>query len=259
MNTLHPGLYVLDAQPKERPVSQVGSSTAAFVGVTEKGLIGGADYVASWADFVRKYGDFVNSGYLAYAVRSFFMNGGGAAWISRVVHFAAGVKTSALATKTFKSSTNDVLKVDALSDGTWGNLVGIQITKNASDFTLAIFDNGTKVEEFIKLTMDTVETAVNGVSQYVTVEALQTTLPDTVSVTTVLAGGDDGLTSLADTDYIGDSAKRTGLYAFDSVDVQIVAVPGITSVAVHNALTGYCANRGDCFGVLDSPVALDPT
>lgn len=74
------------------------------------------------------------------------------------------------------------------------------------------------------------------------------------------AGGDDGLTGLADSDYTGSQAGGTGLFAFDLVNnITMLAIPGRTTSAVHNAMISYCEvdRVGLCFAFLDPPEALD--
>jgi phage tail sheath protein FI len=63
---------------------------------------------------------------------------------------------------------------------------------------------------------------------------------------TALVDGDDGLTSIADTDYIGDSGARNGFHAFDNCgEVGIVATPGNVAVAVISAGLAYCEAMKD--------------
>lgn len=75
-------------------------------------------------------------------------------------------------------------------------------------------------------------------------------LPDNANFTP-MTGGDDGLTGLADADYIGSQLRQTGLYALDTVrDASILAVPG-SSLAVAKAAIGYCEKRKDLFFIID--------
>lgn len=74
----------------------------------------------------------------------------------------------------------------------------------------------------------------------------------------VLAGGDDGLAGLNDADYIGMNlgTVSTGLQAFadpEAVDVNVVAVPGISSGAVVQALVALAESRQDCMVLPDPP------
>lgn len=58
--------------------------------------------------------------------------------------------------------------------------------------------------------------------------------------------GDDGLTSLATTDYIGDSGSKIGIYAFDDFDDgMVIATPDSSESSLHVATAAYAANRQD--------------
>jgi phage tail sheath protein FI len=73
-----------------------------------------------------------------------------------------------------------------------------------------------------------------------------------------LAGGGGG-GDPSDSDFIGDEANGTGLYAFDNVaDASILIVPGRATPAVHNAMLTYCEvhRDGTMFAILDPPPSL---
>src|SRR5262245_30252590 len=56
----------------------------AFVGLAERGPLDSPVAVESWRQFQAHFGSLFGSGYLAYAVRGFFDNGGLRCWIVRV-------------------------------------------------------------------------------------------------------------------------------------------------------------------------------
>ncbi|HSR96249.1 MAG TPA: phage tail sheath subtilisin-like domain-containing protein [Kofleriaceae bacterium] len=72
-----------------------------------------------------------------------------------------------------------------------------------------------------------------------------------------LVGGTDGIAAITASDYEGDARERTGLHALDSVDVNIVALPGKNDVSYIAVAMAYCDNRGDCFYVCDGPGGSD--
>ena len=77
--------------------------------------------------------------------------------------------------------------------------------------------------------------------------------------TAVVAAGDDGLTGLTDTDFIGSEVGKTGLRALDTIqDLSLLLVPGRATAAVHNAMVAYCEGprEGLVFAVLDPPAGL---
>lgn len=260
METLHPGLYVQEVQGTP-PMEGVSTSTGAFVGVAPKGKVGEAVFITNWAQFVREFGGFDVNSHLAYAVKGFFENGGKRCYVTRVVHYDKGTKTSAQAVLDLKDSAspaNVVAIVKAKSDGLWGNKIAVEVKAgaDADHFDLLVYLNDTLMEVYDELTLDTIEDSIR-TSQCIELLSVAHTVPAPVAKTT-LAGGKDGLEGLADTDYIGDSAVKNGLYSFDNVRINLVAVPAITSLAVLKGILTYVDGRKDCFAVLDTPKGQTP-
>jgi len=107
------------------PMQGVGTSTAGFVGLAEKGPVSGAPIlVTNYADFKRKFGDYLQESkfgkwrFLAYAVNSFFANGGTRAFIMRVA------PKDAKAAKV----VGGPIAITAKNPGAWGNAVSIVFT-----------------------------------------------------------------------------------------------------------------------------------
>src|SRR5689334_43770 len=90
---LHPGVYVQEVSSGVRPIEGVSTSTAAFIGVADKGpvpiLTNGQRVqpvmVTSFNDYARQFGGFRQDSFLTYAVRSFYDNGGRRLYVVRVV------------------------------------------------------------------------------------------------------------------------------------------------------------------------------
>lgn len=102
-----PGVYVEETLTPNAPVAPtLADSVVAFIGVADRGPTSGSagnvlatpTLVNSWTDFVTKFGYGTSSDLfkaagmgtsandLKYAVKTFFLNGGGQAYISRVVN-----------------------------------------------------------------------------------------------------------------------------------------------------------------------------
>ena len=62
---------------------ELGTSTAGFLGPTERGPID-PSLITSFEEFQRKFGSYINESYLAYAIDGFFRNGGKRCYISRI-------------------------------------------------------------------------------------------------------------------------------------------------------------------------------
>ncbi|MCL6590424.1 MAG: phage tail sheath subtilisin-like domain-containing protein [Firmicutes bacterium] len=211
------------------------------------------------------------------------------------------VVTAVAATCTLKDSNGGTsLTVTATSGGTWGNKLNIRVqaATDTGKFKLTVCEGGPALkknekESFDNLTMDTVVDSINNSSKLIRVTASGSPNPPKTSGTgqigatdyysesmtggvtgLALAGGDDGLTGLAYSDFIGDETAQNGLHAFDVVDdINIVAIPdaaynsdltgaGITqdinSSVISEALL-YCKKRKDCFFVADPPAKKTPT
>src|SRR5215831_8956253 len=92
---LHPGVYVQEVPSAVRPIQGVGTSTAAFIGRSDKGPIPGTILpngrmaqpvmVTSFTDYQRQFGSFRQDSFLSYAVQAFFQNGGQRLYVVRIV------------------------------------------------------------------------------------------------------------------------------------------------------------------------------
>lgn len=88
---LAPGVYVEEVQIGSRPIEGVSTSTAGFLGETERGPTE-PRLIDSFAEFERTYGGFdlyrkggaLQTKYFAYAVEGFFRNGGKRCYVARV-------------------------------------------------------------------------------------------------------------------------------------------------------------------------------
>src|SRR6266852_3361482 len=128
---LSPGVYVEEVDTGNKPIEGVATSTAGFVGITERGPVA-ATLVTSFSEFVRTFGRYVKDGasdrYLAYAVEGFFQNGGKRCFIMRVV---SGNKNSpALPAK----ATLDGMTVNANGPGIWASgRLAVKVSKAGVD------------------------------------------------------------------------------------------------------------------------------
>ena len=236
------------------------------MGTAVKGAIDECSLITNWNQFVSKYGSYDANSYLAYAVRAFFENGGSRCYVSRVVHKNEGVNTSEASTGSIisdESTPTELITVDAINDGIWGDNIKVEIANYDvvdKTFDVKISYKTEQVELFEEVVLDNIEGYINNVSNYIKV-TLITDSPETVTLadqTVQLSGGNDGLADITDSDYIGDSSEKSGLYAFDTVSVNIVAIPGIATTAVHQGIVTYVEGRKDCFGILDMPLGKTP-
>jgi phage tail sheath protein FI len=276
---LHPGVYVFEISSGVRPIEGVSTSTAAFIGVTDKGQIpgttlpngkmAGPQMVTSFTDYVRNFGGYRVDSFLTYAVKAFFDNGGRRLYIIRVA------STNAAASKNGATA----LKISALTEGTWGDKLSVVIDNSAdgetaNNFKLVVNYDGTPVETFEPVTWNAsttladtsptpaeyVRSAINSRSEFIAITADITARPaNTGGTPLVLTGGAEGTAPTAAT-FIGSAAVDNtvtgrGLNALDKItDVNIIAIPGQGATATVNAGMNYCKTvrqLQDCFFIGD--------
>ncbi|HVT11714.1 MAG TPA: phage tail sheath C-terminal domain-containing protein [Fimbriimonadaceae bacterium] len=215
-----------------------------------------SDKSNTWSDFVKKFNiplspsPYMEDSYLAYAVRGYYDNGGGRAYIIRVARegdldlFKKQAKvaptpalnaTLALGGYTFK----------ALEAGADGNNVKVEIRAEGEGdgFTMKITGGDGKTETFgdkKPLTPGSVKSEVKSKIVDVSVATETATRPDT-GVFNLVGGADaTSATALASLplnndlarvdaeDFVGDEAKRSGLLALSVIDdVNFIAIPDL--------------------------------
>ncbi|PCR92229.1 phage tail sheath family protein [Natrinema ejinorense] len=113
---LSPGVYVEEVDSGTKSVEGVSTSTAGFLGETERGPVE-PKLITSFAEFKRTFGSSPQSSDLDVAVDGFFKNGGSRCYVGRV---AAADATDVATTTLVDEDRNDVLKVEATGPGQWG-------------------------------------------------------------------------------------------------------------------------------------------
>jgi phage tail sheath protein FI len=252
-----PGVYVSEA-PLPRVVANPNTSEAVggFLGTALRGPTD-PTLVTSWSDFVSKFGGFGSATTLPDALYQFFNNGGGAAYVARVL-----ASDAVAAAATFNDGTSSRLTITAKSEGVWGNGVSVDIATNANDttFTLSVREmirgSNVVVERFRSLSMDQtspryVEGIVNSPtigSAYITVTDIEkddTALDD--GGTATLTSGSDGVAAITSGDY--DAAFD----GFDAIDANFVFnAPGVADVSSLVAKIEGPTGRQDSIIVVDT-------
>lgn len=168
---------------------------------------------------------------------------------------------------------NDVwsLRVVGSTPGSWANgdlRVTFEAGSDASSFRILVEYRDGVVEVWDNLVMtpttaeEYVETVVNGNSQYITVvHNIGNDNQPAFGGPYGLQGGNDGYTTIQSGDYIGTEINgiRSGLKVFndaEELDLNILAVPGVSAAAVIAEMDSICRTRGDCMAIVDPPFGL---
>src|SRR5436190_10697249 len=96
VSTLAPGVYFERADAVVPAITALRTDIAGFVGIAERGPVHSATPVKTWRQFQSTFGGLIGSGYLAYAVKGFFENGGRKCYIVRVADRELAASASVL-------------------------------------------------------------------------------------------------------------------------------------------------------------------
>ena len=123
-----PGVYAAFQDPARPMLEAADTRTTGFVGLTQKGPLNEATRIQNWDEFIETFG-YTTEHYLSDAVHAFFRNGGTACWVVRVAHVPPkgemiGVDHASCAEQVQADDWNKPsLRVRALNEGRWGNLI----------------------------------------------------------------------------------------------------------------------------------------
>lgn len=248
-----PGVYIQDIKSGLRSIQQASSSIGCLLGATRSGLVGEAQLVNSFTEYMNLYANGLDTAFMAnssltYAVHGFFTNGGQQVYIGRVA--------SSSAKKSTKTSTAGITAT-AKYEGIWGNDISIKIAKSeefeetSNEIYDVIITLGTSdsvvISEVTESTLVASVLANSKVKNWLSEFSLSSSYAITEE-NFKLAGGADGVDDLVDDDYV------QALNMIDVLDdVTLVAIPAQTSKVVNDAIMSYCDNHG-LFPILDMPM-----
>jgi phage tail sheath protein FI len=284
---LAPGVYIEEIEVGAKPIEGVSTSTAGFLGQTERGPVE-PRLATSLEQFLRLYGGYIEDSYLAYAVEGFFRNGGTRCFIGRITAKDASTATLTLnKDKDEKSNGTEIIKVSALGPGDWGNRIKISVmggsltSDNRSLFKLTVnyyktdADAKSKAEPYISELYDNLSAdpnasdyylkRINGISSLVSLERLADGMPDAADAIMKGDPNSAGSNSVSVADFEGESTspeKRRGLSAFKGIDeISIICAPdevrsGLEALA--DSLRTHCEFLKDRFAILQSRQSAMP-
>jgi phage tail sheath protein FI len=266
-----PGVYLSETlTPLAQTVSTPGESVAAFVGTCKQGGPLAPTRVSSWSQFVAAYGGFGDtSDLLPFAVYAYFNNGGSNAYIVRAA--ASDAVVASVTLKDTEATAKDTLKIKAISPGTWGNQVYVDIAAASSGggrFDLYVYVGGSTTanlkERFTDVSLNPadsrnaqalINSPVTG-SSFIQIESLLNTqwAPTHAPVAqqgTPLTGGSEGVAAIN----LEAAAERLEIIE----DNLILNVPGVTDATVLNPIIQWAEGQGSVFVVVDGekPTASD--
>lgn len=123
---LAPGVYVEEFDSGVKAMEGVGTSTAGFLGLAERGPVAGRPVLlTSFAEYRRRFGGYLpeqeygSCRFLPNAVEQFFTNGGSTCYVMRVAPEDA----------TIAQSAEGPVQVTARDPGAWANTMQVLLTR----------------------------------------------------------------------------------------------------------------------------------
>ena len=238
-----PGVYIQEVDKGTKPIEVVGTSMAAFVGITSQASLKAFDLVtgervvmesclnkpmlvANWSQFVDTFGNFTPGAFLPDAVYGYIANGGAACYVTSIMALEEGGKVKA-AEAAIPAAKGTSFKVTAKIPGPQGNeLVAVVKLTGEDVFSLTVAG-----ETREGLTLKKGDNNIGNVKfETVTISEVGGVSALPVEGSYTLSGG--GIQPLSAAEFIGDAAARTGLRGLEALDdVRLVICPDL--------LTGY--------------------
>jgi phage tail sheath protein FI len=120
---LSPGVYIEEIEIGGKPIEGVSTSTAGFLGRTERGPVT-PRLVTGFEDFRRVFGYYTDDSSLPFAIDGFFRNGGQRCFVGRIVRIKDQDSTKNAKIVTATSSSLDI---KAIGPGSWGTRIAFKI------------------------------------------------------------------------------------------------------------------------------------
>ncbi len=264
---LHPGVYIEEIPSGVKPIEGVGTSTAAFVGYTTRGPVAEPTLIFKWDTYEEKFGGIRDEAMapvgdpMGLAVYNFFLNGGTAAYIVRIVEvdrtnplLPVPSATPAEGFLEHPIDATQLIKFSAVNPGEWGDAIELEFKPKPDSTEHFILEVGVldaqsnfiALETFSDLTVaddqapDFIEGKVDDASQLVRVK-VQDITPYLLGVSISQGLGDDvdfsglnGKTLIVSV----DGSDRTFSFAADDFDTgsEITDVAAVIQTMVRGQI-----------------------
>lgn len=259
-----PGIYV-NVRDFSAYAPALATTSVGMVGTASKGPLDTPTLVTDEGNLVNLFGPpSASHPALLCAIR--YLRAGKTLWFVRV---ATGAVFS---TGALPCYATDKIEVSAVSKGTWGNLITIDVAQGTTGWKLTVRYDEEVVEVFNDLVIGTdnsaddnyIETRINGLSEYISVTDLDDTeWLDEAEGYALTAGADGAPADKADVIGTMSSGVATGLQTLrnpETLDLNVICAPGRWEASVVAALITVCEDyRADCMCLIDPPSGLSST
>ena len=238
-------------------VAYVAKSILAVVGTATKGPINEPTLINSPSELTAKFGP-VNPNCFGLYAGHYFLHQADKLWFVRAATDSATEATVNIAGTSNSTPVTDIIKLKSVEKSSYYNGFKVIITVNPDDtFSLVIKDKSaaqTTLESHKNLSLNTFEDSF--VSKYLKVVSVTLAEGATSKVTAdtyTLADGNDGITDITSADFI----EALNTLDTSNIDMNLLAIPGISDESVVQAGLTLCESRGDTLYIVDPPKGLD--
>lgn len=235
-------------------VAYATKTVLAIVGTASKGPVNQLSLCTSTQDLVTKFGQLKTDCYGLYAAQ-YFLSQASKLYFVRAAGVSACASTASITglDTSSKSDIHDGLVLRFNEIGTFSNDYSVLVeAADNGDYNFYVRnDKGTTIEAIKSVPL------VDLVEGYKTTNFTVESVDPSVATLQVgqykFANGNDGISDITDGDY---NTALQELLA-DTCDMNIMAVPGISSAAVIVEGLKVCETRGDTLYIIDPPKGLD--
>jgi uncharacterized protein len=259
----YPGVYIEEIPSGVRTITGVATSIAAFLGRALRGPEQEPTTVNGFGDFERAFGGLWVDSAMSFAVRDFFLNGGGQALIVRLTK---GSTVTTIDLPTGAAAPNDTLPLRAASVGAWGNKLKATVNYQTRDsantklFNLIVVEDGGDIEKHLNVSVDPADprfvprvleqnSSLARVDKDATGQPIVPNVRPTETTTSAAPNsGNDG-SALTQTEFTGSQSAKTGVYALEKADLfNLLCIPpykttGDVDAQVVTDAAQYCETR----------------
>lgn len=244
LSAFMPGVTVTtETAPSGGDVTSDAGAAYFVTGLTERGAVDGPVLVRSMTEYRHLLGNRVTYGTLYDDLETFFSEGGGRAWVARVVGAAATVGTLTLNDRA--GVPVPTLRIDAKDPGVWAQDVTIEVADGVlpDTYRLIVRHDGDIVETHDNLPDPPAAVAALTTSGYVRATDLgSATAPPAnnpaVLAPTALAPGSDDRAAVTAADHVAALARFS-----TELGAGAVAIPGQPHTAVATDLVAHARTR----------------
>ncbi len=254
LSVTYPGVYIQEVPSGVHTITGVATSITAFIGQAARGPDNSAYTINSFSDFERVFGGLWAPSTLGYAVRDFFLNGGGQAIVVRLFNADTAGGAAPASSKIKVGAFHFV----AASKGRWGANLRASIDTNVSADVAARY--GLTAADLFNLTIRQIDatgaTVTTEVYRNITVKDSPARVDKVLAGSSALLAWDGAwppnpLPAIAAGADDITKAQAT-LTAAQAADPPVPADITAAQTAVSNALAAVAASDGKPLTMADS-------